>query len=432
MPSRSWKFHAGRLFLAGIAVAFAGWMLGYPIVVLSTVLALYGGWHLVNLYRLHQWVLHPDRKVPESAGLWASIFNGLNSMQLSNRSRQERQQSEINKFHNLVNALPDVLLVTSKAGVIIWGSHSASQLLKFEIPEDFGKQLTTLVRDPDFAGWLANPGDSKQPLDMCSPNEEGRWLTVSEAPLQDNQRLLIIRNITGIHNVEQIRRDFVANISHELRTPLTVLRGYLELLDDPPSKEMNETKAKMLSQALQMQALLDDLLELSRLQYDDLQGKDELVDIPSMLKRLKEQASDMSHGDHKISFEIDQHLLLAGVSSDLESAFSNLITNAIKYTPKKGNIAVTWERGKEGPQLLVQDSGIGIPHRDIPRVTERFYRVGSDRARETGGTGLGLSIVKHVLNAHQAQLSITSQLAVGSKITCSFPRNRERLDKAGK
>ena len=431
MPPRSWIFHIVKLFLAGTAVVFVGWMLGYPIAILAGTAFLFGFWQLVNLLQLHRWILDPDRKVPRSIGLWALVFNRLDSIEKSDRSLRDQQRSEISKLRSLINALPGALLITNKRGVIVWGSQSVSQLLKIEIPDDYGKLLPTLVRNPNFVSWLSDSNDSKQPLDMGSPNEDGRWLTVSEVPLQDSQRLFILRNITGIHNVDQIRRDFVANISHELRTPLTVLRGYLELLDDHPSSEVSQPVKMMLGQALQMQTLLDDLLELSRLQYDDILGQDQLVNVPSLLIHLEEQAKALSRGDHEITFEVDQQLFLAGMASDLESAFTNLITNAIKYTPKKGRITVTWEQDPEGPQLNVLDTGIGISRKDIPRVTERFYRVGSDRARETGGTGLGLAIVKHVLNAHQARLSITSELAVGSKITCSFPRERTRPGNSG-
>jgi two-component system phosphate regulon sensor histidine kinase PhoR len=224
--------------------------------------------------------------------------------------------------------------------------------------------------------------------------------------------------------VEQIRRDFVANISHELRTPLTVLQGYLELLQENESSDVSEAVARMLAQTAQMQMLLEDLLELSRLQSDEIHGEEEAVDIPAMLMQLKEQADELSRGRHELIFDVAPGLWMSGIASDLESAFGNLISNAIKYTPDGGTITVSWQDSEEGPQLAVRDTGIGVPGRDIPRLTERFYRVGSDRARQTGGTGLGLSIVKHVLNAHQATLKIESELGEGSVFTCTFPPER--------
>jgi two-component system phosphate regulon sensor histidine kinase PhoR len=216
----------------------------------------------------------------------------------------------------------------------------------------------------------------------------------------------------------------VANISHELRTPLTVLQGYLELLKDNASEEVGDAVTRMLAQTAQMQALLDDLLELSRLQSDEIQGQEERVDVPAILMQLKEQAEELSRGRHELKFEIAPQPWLSGVAADLESAFGNLISNAIKYTPRGGRITVTWEDCEDGPRLTVRDSGIGIPARDLPRLTERFYRVGSDRGRKTGGTGLGLSIVKHVMNAHQAKLQIESELGEGSSFRCQFPPDR--------
>jgi two-component system phosphate regulon sensor histidine kinase PhoR len=181
----------------------------------------------------------------------------------------------------------------------------------------------------------------------------------------------------------------------------------------------------MQSQALQMRALLDDLLELSRLQSDEMQGKEQDVDIPALLGQLKEQAEEVSRGRHVIRFQVDPDLRLSGIAADIESAFRNLIVNAINYTPQGGAITVRWEDSVDGPRLSVADTGIGIPKRHIPRLTERFYRVGSDRARHSGGTGLGLSIVKHVLNVHKARLLIRSELGEGSEFVCVFPRERE-------
>lgn len=230
--------------------------------------------------------------------------------------------------------------------------------------------------------------------------------------------------------MDQIRQDLIANISHELRTPLTVLQGYLELLEEHRSSEVSEAVRRMLTQTSQMQTMLEDLLELSRLQSLDNRSDDEIVNIPAMLAQLKEQAEELSRGKHELVFEIDSGIYLSGVSTDLESAFSNLISNAVKYTPKKGRIEVTWSNGPRGPAFSVHDTGTGIPRRDIPRLTERFYRVGSDRARQTGGSGLGLAIVKHVLNAHQAELTIESELGEGSEFTCTFPADRLRENSA--
>jgi two-component system phosphate regulon sensor histidine kinase PhoR len=263
---------------------------------------------------------------------------------------------------------------------------------------------------------------------MPSPLDANVFLSVSAVHYREGQRLLILRDVKDIHNMEQFRRYFVANDSHELRTPMTVLLGYLESMQGACPDDLSPAIDRMQEQARQMQALLNDLLELSRLQSDKPGSDERTVDVPAMLMQLREQADELSQGVHELHFEVDRHLYLHGAPADLESAFRNLINNAIHYTPQGGRIDVTWSGDNEAARLSVRDTGIGIPRRDIPRLTERFYRVGSDRSRHSGGTGLGLSIVKHVLNAHQARLQIDSELGEGSTFTCVFPRERVRTE----
>lgn len=426
MSSRSWNFHITRFLLGALLVATFGWLTGYLLISLTVAAVFYLAWQFGNLWKLYRWVIDPDHEPPESFGMWAEIFDEISNLQKRNREQKEIYQSMIEEFRSLTDAFPDATLVIEDDNTIAWFNKAAMLILGLKAPEDLGQPVTNLLRGSDFANWLAIQSEVRSPLEMASPREEGTWLTVSSVSFRENQRLVILRDTTRLHNLERVRRDFVANISHELRTPLTVLRGYLELLDDHPSEEVTSAVDRMLSQALQMQVLLDDLLELSRLQNDKLGGEEELVDVPTLLMQLKEQAEELSRGDHKLSFRIDRSLNMTGSSADLESAFSNLITNATKYTPEGGSITVTWKRSSHGPRLSVRDTGIGIPSRDIPRLTERFYRVGSDRARNSGGSGLGLAIVKHVLNAHQAELSVTSELGQGSEFVCKFPEERMR------
>ncbi len=431
MAARSWRFYTGRLLLAGAAIGLAGWLAGYPISSLVAAALIYLGWQVLNLFRLLQWTLDTDREIPESHGLWADIFDRINTLQKHSRSEKERYRAMIDELRVLTDAFPDATLVIDEDDNITWFNRAAVEILGLRNPDDLGQPVTNLIRGQVFANWLAVQSSVKSPLEMTSPRDDSCWLMANAAAIGQRQRLIVLRDITRVHNLEQARRDVVANISHELRTPLTVLRGYLELLENHPSDDVNGSAKRMLGQALQMQTLLDDLLELSRLQDDVLRGEEELVNVPTLLMQLKEQAEELSRGDHDLVFEVDPQLFLTGSSADLESAFSNLITNAIKYTPKGGTISVLWKTGRRGPRMTVRDTGIGIPRRDIPRLTERFYRVGSDRARETGGTGLGLAIVKHVLNAHQAELSIRSELGEGSEFTCIFPEKRAMQGNTG-
>jgi two-component system phosphate regulon sensor histidine kinase PhoR len=430
MPARSWRIHTGILALYIALTGLVGWALGIPFSLLGFAFVAYAAWQLYNVWRLYRWVQDPAREIPESYGVWADLYHGINRIETKNRKQKKKYRAMISDFTSLTDAFPDATLVIDRNDTITWFNSAAVRLLGLKSPQDLGSPITNLLRGPDFANWLAVEGEVQSPLEMPSPRGEGRWLTISAVSFRKDQRLIVLRDTTEVHNVDLIRRDFVANISHELRTPLTVLQGYLEMLDDHPSDEVSDAVQRMLGQTGQMQSLLDDLLELSRVQNSELKGEEEVVNIPAMLMQLKEQALELSKNKHDLVFDITPGLSLSGVAIDLESAFSNLISNAIKYTPKGGEITVTWQSTLDGPELAVSDTGIGIPRRDIPRLTERFYRVGSDRARKTGGSGLGLAIVKHVLNAHQADLMIESELGAGSKFICSFPPERAISEQA--
>ena len=424
MATSSWKFHASRLLLLALLVVLAGWFVGHLLPVVAASLALFLGWHLGNLWKLLRWLQLPQSEVPESYGIWSDVYERIATLEKQRQKQEQQYLDTLAEFRQLTDAFPDATLVIDRQRNITWFNQAALALLGLRSPQDLGKPVTNLLRGPDFANWLAVQERVKSPLEMPSPKSDNIWLTVSAFAFQRDQRLIILRDNTEVHNVERMRRDFVANISHELRTPLTVLQGYLEMLKDDTDSDVDDAVTRMLTQTAQMQMLLDDLLELSRLQSGELRGQEEVIDVPGMVMRLKEQADELSRGRHQLRFDVDPGLWLSGVASDLESAFSNLISNAIKYTPEGGTVSVRWQDADKGPQFVVQDTGIGIPNRDIPRITERFYRVGSDRARQTGGTGLGLAIVKHVMHAHQATLTIDSELGEGSTLTCTFRRER--------
>ncbi|HMB59140.1 MAG TPA: phosphate regulon sensor histidine kinase PhoR [Xanthomonadales bacterium] len=425
MTVRNWKYHGVRLFLGLALLCVAGWLLGYPFLVLQVGLLAYLVWHLTNIWRLHRWLQAAEHDVPESQGIWTELFDNIRLLNQQSRKQESHFKNMIAEFQSLTNALPDATLVIDAHDSITWCNDSAIALLGLRIPEDLGQAVTNLLRGPEFSEWLSSGDRANRKLEMQSPLSDDRWWHVTSVPFQKDQWLIVLRDITEIHNVEQMRRDFIANISHELRTPVTVLLGYLELLHNHPVAEVAAAVERMQGQTVQMKALLDHLLELSRLQSDEIVGEEQDIDIPAMLEQLKETAEELSRGKHRLLFDIQPGLYLLGVSADIESAFRNLIINAIRYTPEDGEIAVTWETSEEGPYLSVADTGIGIPRRDLPRLTERFYRVGSGRGRQSGGTGLGLAIVKHVINAHKARLIIRSELGEGSEFICQFPKERE-------
>jgi two-component system phosphate regulon sensor histidine kinase PhoR len=240
----------------------------------------------------------------------------------------------------------------------------------------------------------------------------------------NNEHLMLVRDVTRIHQLEQMRKDFIANVSHELRTPLTVICGYLETLLDNVD-EVNPLWSRALQQMQQqggrMQTLLNDLLLLAKLEATDYPSDNQPVPVDDLLQIISEDAQELSGPKQQtITLEVDPAVQLKGSEAELRSAFSNLVFNAVKYTPEQGRIHIRWWGDVQGAHLSVQDSGIGIDSKHLPRLTERFYRVDSSRNSNTGGTGLGLAIVKHVLLRHRARMEISSVPGHGSTFTCHF------------
>lgn len=427
MIKSDWTYHLTRLASGTVLALLIGWWSGHLVLIPGVFLLLYLAWHLANSFRLYLWLQSWDTEPPESFGMWADIFDRIADLQKQNTKRNRQYQEAIDDFRGMADAFPDATLVIDSNDIIRWFNDSAIKLLDLHPPADQGQLVSNLIREPAFAEWLAVQDQIQSTLDITCPTDDNIKLQISAVHFRNNQRLLILRDITDVHNMERMRRDLVANVSHELRTPLTVLLGYLEILESQQGEPDPDAIKRMFKQARQMHALLDDLLELSRLQDTEKQDGTDDVDIPAMLVQVAEQAEDLSNGRHKLHFEIEPGLKLRGVEADLKSAFQNLVVNAINYTPEKGSITVSWQEISKGLVFSVKDTGVGIPHRDIPRITERFYRVGDDRSRKTGGTGLGLAIVKHVLNTHDARLEIRSELGVGSEFRCVFPSGRKGL-----
>ena len=425
MIKPNWTRHLTYLIVGTALALLIGWWSGQLVLIPAIFLLAYLTWQFYNSLRLYKWLQSWDADPPESLGMWAHIFDRIAALQKQNQKRNRQYQKVIDDFRGMADAFPDATLVVDKNNIINWFNDSAVRLLDLQNPGDLGQAATNLIRDPAFADWLSVHDQLQSTLEITCPTDDNITLQISAVRFRKNQQLLILRDITDVHNLERMRRDLVANVSHELRTPLTVLLGYLEILKSQDGEANPEAIEKMFKQARQMNALLEDLLELSRLQDTERHDGSARVDIPAMLTQLSEQAEDLSQRNHKLNFEIEPGLNLRGVEPDLKSAFQNLIVNAINYTPAKGKVSVHWQETTEGLGLSVKDTGVGIPHRDIPRITERFYRVGDDRNRKTGGTGLGLAIVKHVLNTHDAKLEVRSEPGIGSEFRCIFPPGRK-------
>ncbi|MGH8434880.1 MAG: phosphate regulon sensor histidine kinase PhoR [Pseudomonas sp.] len=389
-------------------------------------LASYLGWTLAQLLRLHTWLKHhqADEPPPDGYGLWGEVFDSIYHLQRRDQRVRGRLQAVIDRVQESTAALTDAVIMLDSDGNLEWWNRAAETLLGLKTPQDSGQPVTNLVRHPAFKDYFEQNNHS-EPLELPSPINDRLRLQFHITQYGNREHLMLVRDITRLHQLEQMRKDFVANVSHELRTPLTVISGYLEtLLDNVDDINPRWLRAlqQMQQQGGRMQNLLNDLLLLAKLEATDYPSDNQPVAIDLLLLSIKSDAQALSNErHHRISLEADANFKLKGSEAELRSAFSNLVFNAVKYTPDEGEIRIRWWGDEQGAYLSVQDSGLGIEAKHLPRLTERFYRVDSSRASNTGGTGLGLAIVKHVLLRHRARLDIRSVLGKGSTFTCHFP-----------
>lgn len=395
-------------------------------VVFAILLLLYLVYHLRNLKVLAEWLQTPDSPVPEGSGMWVDIFAALYHQGRAQSRSQHQLSAALERFQRAAEAMPDGIIMLDESDLIEWCNPVAEAQFGLSSRRDLGQRITYLLRQAQFTDYLA-AHNYRDPLILKAPRNSDIMLSIQLVPFGDKQKLLISRDITQLERVETMRRDFVANVSHELRTPLTVVAGFLEGLAEGEGAEVRQEQRHfqlMLEQSRRMQRLIEDLLTLSRLESAQQRLQEEPVNVPELLRSLHKEALSLSAGRHRISLELRADEGLAGSESELRSAFGNLISNAIRYTPEGGEIALCWElRDGEGV-FSVSDTGIGIEAQHLPRLTERFYRIDRSRSRETGGTGLGLSIVKHVLTRHQARLEIASEPGKGSTFRACFPAQR--------
>ncbi|HZP85462.1 MAG TPA: phosphate regulon sensor histidine kinase PhoR [Burkholderiales bacterium] len=388
--------------------------------------------HLSNLSRLHQWLADAaPNTLPDGTGAWEEIFSGLRRLLRRQTQIESRLSAALTRFQRAGAALPEGVVVLDERDRIEWCNPRAENHFGLDHERDRNQQITNLIRNPDFVSYL-NAGSFNEPLILRLQRSEGDLvLSIQLVPYGSSQKLLLSRDITHWERMETTRRDFVANVSHELRTPLTVLAGFLEtLIDMPePDREMtNRSLVLMSEQTVRMHRLVEDLLTLSRLESTAHPLHEEEVDVAEMMVSLEREANTLSGGQHAIKVTVDNHDRVMGSVDEIRSAFTNLVSNAVRYTPSGGEIEMAWKRRDGFRVFSVTDSGIGIEPQHLPRLTERFYRVDRSRSRSTGGTGLGLAIVKHVLSRHDAQLEIESEMGKGSTFRAVFPKSRIALE----
>jgi two-component system phosphate regulon sensor histidine kinase PhoR len=336
-------------------------------------------------------------------------------------SRARRLAAQLRDLRDAAAAFPDALVLLDDAGRVRWLNRAAERLLGLRWPADRGVVLVERMRGSVLGDWLRSGDDRVE--DIPAPADAEVRTNATLVAFGRGQRVLRVRDISHLARLEQVRRDFVANVSHELRTPLTVIHGYLELLDPQEVPALAPVLNEMRTQSRRMGQIVEDLLTLSRLEMQRHLPEEHVAMTP-LLATIRKEAEALSQGRHRIVFEDSAHCDLRGSPKDLHSAFSNLVSNAVRYTPNDGEIVIRWRRSGDGAEYSVADTGYGIPAEHLSRLTERFYRVSSSRSRATGGTGLGLSIVKHVLNLHQAHLAVESEPGKGSMFACRFGRER--------
>ncbi|MFC5525189.1 phosphate regulon sensor histidine kinase PhoR [Rhodanobacter ginsengisoli] len=401
----SWKLPAA-LAAALLASMLLGWLVGGQVTAWVAVVAI------AEVVLLLTRIGHQTRTMMTAP----ASTSPLQHDRFMTRSR--RLASNLRDLRNAASQLPDAVVLIDQQQHIRWFNHAAENLLGLRRPQDRGVLLLERMAGSELSEWLRD--GAHEPLnDAVAPGRADSQLNVSLLPFGDHEQLLLARDISHLNRLEQVRRDFVANVSHELRTPLTVIHGYLELIDPEDVPELASVLGEMRSQSKRMGQIVEDLLTLSRLetQHD---VADERVPMAALLATVRKEAEALSQGRHQITLESNTDADLLGSPKDLHSALSNLVSNAVRYTPAGGSITIRWQRTPEGAVYSVSDTGFGIPANHLARLTERFYRISSSRSRDSGGTGLGLSIVKHVLNLHQAQLQIESTPGAGSTFSCHF------------
>ncbi|OGT74615.1 MAG: phosphate regulon sensor histidine kinase PhoR [Gammaproteobacteria bacterium RIFCSPLOWO2_02_FULL_57_10] len=428
---RDWRTELNR-FLILMAVAGVIGLIADRLTLFFLIAVLgYLAHTFYELFRLHSWLdTLPESdqdEPPEAKGIWGNVFDGIYRLQRREREAVNHLKSILNKAQESSAALEMAVIMINRKGNLEWWNKAAEKLLGFRSEQDQQQAVTNLLREPRFFEYFEG-GKYSEPLQIPSPLNKKIILEFQITLFGEGERLMLVRDVTQMHKLELMRKDFVGNVSHELRTPITVINGYLEtLLDNRDSVAPRWVKPleQMYQQSQRMESIVRDLLTLSRLETKALPKQQDNVDINSLLREIRTEAEQVfATKQHTILVECDGSHHLQGSMSELYSAISNLLFNAAKYTPDHGEIRVSATLVENGLDIEVADNGVGIEEQHLPRLTERFYRVDESRSTDTGGTGLGLAIVKHVLARHGARLEIRSEIGKGSRFICHFPKER--------
>jgi len=416
-----------RLGLTLLAALVLGFATGYIALAFAITVGIYAAIQAWNLVRLERWLRR--RRIenpPDFSALWGEVVAIVSRIYRRKQFHRARVTALLREFRRLTTAMPEGAVLLGPEHEILWFNHRAAEWLGLRRKRDFGIRVENLVRHPDFVEYLHSdaPGEGVVVQDASDIN---RWFSfhVVRTGMAERQ-LLMVRDVSREQQLQSMRRDFVANASHELRSPLTVITGYLDALADDQKLDPTWSAPilEMRRQAERMSTIIRDLLELSKLESGERPLEEEPIDVPGMLALLRKETLALEHRPHEVRLTLESQEWLKGVESEVHSIVSNLVSNAVKYTPPQGEIELRWWTDEDGGHIAVRDTGVGIAAEHIPRLTERFYRVDSGRSRDLGGSGLGLAIVRHALQRHDATLTIDSVEGRGSTFTCHFPPGR--------
>ena len=420
-------------FLVSVALIAAfitlyNWGPEYAIVVGAFLLSVPLVYSYINLARLGKYVQSDSiENMPLPSGFWEEVFFRLQRLVKTLKQRMRNIEQQHERFIEAFQASPNGILMLDESDQIEWCNSISERFFGLIFKRDVMQRINFLIRRPEFIHYL-NKRNFDEPLllERMGP-DSSLSLMLQAFPFGNRRHLLLVQNVTDLQKADAMRRDFVANVSHEMRTPITVLMGFLETVQ---SLELEKNQREqyfdmMMSQAQRMKSLVEDLLTLANLEANSLPAATNQVNVETLMALLKNDAEALSHGNHSFTFEVLNKNNLLGDEREILSAFSNLVSNAIRYTPEAGAINVKWIVNADGQgEFSVTDTGPGIASEHLSRLTERFYRIDRSRSRDTGGTGLGLAIVKHIANRHQAQLTIESTPGKGSTFTLRFPKER--------
>ena len=421
---------AARKFVIGILLFLAagtaiGWLYDRPGLGMAIAALIALAWQVRQLLSFDRALRTGDfDDFRQGEGIWEQIFSRFRYENEKAARRKHSYRQLLREVRKSTNAMPDGAVILNAENEIIACNRAAKHLAGLKRKKDRGQRVDNLLRDPELTR-LLHSDDRSMTIEMASPVKDGDWLNCRVVPYGADQKLLLLRDVTERIRLSKMRRDFVANASHELRSPLTVISGYLDSLadDDAMPAGWKKPVEQMQSQARRMSHILGELLELSRLESAGKAETDEPVDVG----RLFEEARSAFEGHAeiaKIVLDVQSTAQLSGNAGEIETIVVNLLSNAVRFTPRDGRITLTWRSDADGADLIVADTGEGIDPQHLPRVTERFFRVDKGRSRDNGGTGLGLAIVKHVLARYDAELVIRSEPGDGSEFRCHFPRER--------